>query len=115
MLRVVNVEIIHTNLRFAIASPLISVAETWKRVPTGSIVPGALVGSAKEGGTRSRRGDKVSVAAIIPLDGSGHIVTHNAVDVPAVLSGDLALPPPGESTAVIAHRVAAARARQAGR
>src|SRR5438552_2470171 len=37
------------------------------------------------------------------------------IDVPAVLSGDLALPPPGESTAVIAHRVAAARARQAGR
>src|SRR5207237_229982 len=35
--------------------------------------------------------------------------------VPAVLSGDLTLPPPGESTAVIAHRVAAARARQAGR
>ena len=32
-----------------------------------------------------------------------------------MLSGDLALPPPGESTAVIAHRVAAARARQAGR
>src|SRR6267142_7020286 len=37
------------------------------------------------------------------------------IDVPAVLSGDLALPPPGEGTAVIAHRVAAARARQAGR
>jgi len=37
------------------------------------------------------------------------------IDVPAVLSGDLALPPPGESTAVIAHRVAGARARQARR
>jgi magnesium chelatase family protein len=37
------------------------------------------------------------------------------IDVPAVLSGDLALPPPGESSAVIAHRVAAARARQARR
>src|SRR5438128_9557147 len=37
------------------------------------------------------------------------------IDVPPVPSGDLALPPPGESTAVIAHRVAAARARQAGR
>src|SRR5437016_9922224 len=37
------------------------------------------------------------------------------IDVPAVLSGDLALPPPGESTAVIAHRVAGARARQAWR
>jgi magnesium chelatase family protein len=32
-----------------------------------------------------------------------------------VPSGDLALPPPAEGTAVIAHRVAAARARQAGR
>jgi magnesium chelatase family protein len=37
------------------------------------------------------------------------------IDVPAVSSADLALPPPGESTAVIAERVAAARARQAGR
>jgi len=37
------------------------------------------------------------------------------IDVPAVLPGDLALPPPGESTAQIAHRVAAARARQARR
>jgi magnesium chelatase family protein len=37
------------------------------------------------------------------------------IDVPAVLAGDLALPPPSESTTVIAHRVAAARARQAGR
>ena len=37
------------------------------------------------------------------------------IDVPAVASGDLALPLPGESTAVIAHRVAAARARQARR
>jgi len=37
------------------------------------------------------------------------------IDVPAVPVGDLALPPPSESTAVIAHRVAAARARQARR
>ena len=37
------------------------------------------------------------------------------IDVPAVPFGDLALPPPSESTATIAHRVAAARARQAGR
>src|SRR5467141_2316545 len=37
------------------------------------------------------------------------------IGVPAVPSGDLTLPPPGEGTAVIAHRVAAARARQAGR
>src|SRR5690348_13398723 len=37
------------------------------------------------------------------------------IEVPAVAPGDLALPPPSESTTVIAHRVAAARARQARR
>jgi magnesium chelatase family protein len=34
------------------------------------------------------------------------------IDVPAVASADLALPPPAETSAAIAHRVAAARARQ---
>jgi magnesium chelatase family protein len=37
------------------------------------------------------------------------------IDVPAVPSGDLALPPPAEGSAAAAHRVAAARARQAKR
>ncbi len=37
------------------------------------------------------------------------------IEVSAVPPEDLARPPPGESTATIAHRVAAARARQGGR
>ena len=37
------------------------------------------------------------------------------IDVPAVASGDLALPPPAEGSAAVARRVAAARARQAPR
>jgi magnesium chelatase family protein len=37
------------------------------------------------------------------------------IDVPAVPSGDLALPPPAEGSAAAAHRVAAARARQVQR
>jgi magnesium chelatase family protein len=37
------------------------------------------------------------------------------IDVPAVLPGDLSLPPPAEDSAAIARRVAAARARQAKR
>jgi len=37
------------------------------------------------------------------------------IDVPAVSSGDLALPPPAEGSAAVAGRVAAARARQAER
>jgi magnesium chelatase family protein len=37
------------------------------------------------------------------------------IDVPAVASGDLALPPPAEGSTTIARRVAAARARQAKR
>jgi len=37
------------------------------------------------------------------------------IEVPAVSPGDLALPPPAEGSAAVAHRVAAARARQAAR
>jgi magnesium chelatase family protein len=37
------------------------------------------------------------------------------IDVPAVKAVDLALPPPAEGSAEVAHRVAAARARQAAR
>ncbi len=37
------------------------------------------------------------------------------IDVPAVASADLALPPPAEASAAIARRVAAARARQSRR
>jgi magnesium chelatase family protein len=37
------------------------------------------------------------------------------IDVPAVSPADLALPPPAEASAEVARRVAAARARQAGR
>jgi magnesium chelatase family protein len=37
------------------------------------------------------------------------------IDVPAVASGDLALPPPAEGSTTVARRVAAARARQAKR
>jgi len=37
------------------------------------------------------------------------------IDVPAVPSGDLALPPPAEGSAAVARRVATARARQAAR
>jgi magnesium chelatase family protein len=37
------------------------------------------------------------------------------IDVPAVPSGDLTLPPPTEGSAAVARRVAAARARQAAR
>jgi magnesium chelatase family protein len=37
------------------------------------------------------------------------------IDVPAVPSGDLALPPPAEGSTAVARRVAAARARQAAR
>ena len=37
------------------------------------------------------------------------------IDVPAVASADLALPPPAESSAAIARRVAAARVRQSQR
>jgi magnesium chelatase family protein len=37
------------------------------------------------------------------------------IDVPAVSAADLALPPPGEGSAVVARRVAAARQRQAAR
>jgi magnesium chelatase family protein len=37
------------------------------------------------------------------------------IDVPAVASGDLALPPSAEGSAAVARRVAAARARQAAR
>ena len=37
------------------------------------------------------------------------------IDVPAVPSGDFALPPPTEGSAVVARRVATARARQAAR
>jgi magnesium chelatase family protein len=37
------------------------------------------------------------------------------IEVPAVLPGDLALPPPAEGSAAVARRVAAARARQAAR
>ena len=37
------------------------------------------------------------------------------IDVPAVASGDLALPPPAEGSAAVARRVATARARQAAR
>jgi len=37
------------------------------------------------------------------------------IDVPAVPSGDLALPPPAEGSAAVARRVGAARARQAKR
>jgi magnesium chelatase family protein len=37
------------------------------------------------------------------------------IDVPAVSPGDLTLPPPGEDSAAVARRVAAARARQATR
>jgi magnesium chelatase family protein len=37
------------------------------------------------------------------------------IDVPAVKPADLALPPPGEGTAQVAARVAAARARQTAR
>jgi magnesium chelatase family protein len=37
------------------------------------------------------------------------------IDVPAVASGDLALPPPAEGSAAVARRVVAARARQAAR
>jgi len=37
------------------------------------------------------------------------------IEVPAVSPGDLALPPPAEGSAAVAHRVAGARARQAAR
>ena len=37
------------------------------------------------------------------------------IDVPAVPSGDLTLPPPAEGSAAVARRVATARARQAAR
>ena len=37
------------------------------------------------------------------------------IDVPAVPTGDLALPPPAEGSSVVARRVATARARQAAR
>jgi magnesium chelatase family protein len=37
------------------------------------------------------------------------------IDVPALPSGDLALPPPAEGSAAVARRVATARARQAAR
>jgi len=37
------------------------------------------------------------------------------IDVPAVTAADLALPPPAEDSATVAHRVAAARARQTAR